>query len=75
MVKNPPANAGDTGSIPGPGSTHMPQGNQTLYHSYLAHVVQLLSLHASINKACVPKTPAPQQDKALQRKAHAGTKE
>ena len=27
MVKNPPANAGDTGSIPGPGRFHMPQGN------------------------------------------------
>ena len=28
MVKNLPANAGDTGSIPGPGGSHMPQGNQ-----------------------------------------------
>ena len=25
--KNPPANAGDMGSIPGPGRFHMPQGN------------------------------------------------
>ena len=25
MVKNPPANAGDTGSIPGPRKLHMPQ--------------------------------------------------
>jgi len=25
MVKNPPANAGDTGSIPDPGESHMPQ--------------------------------------------------
>ena len=24
VVKNPPANAGDTGSIPGPGRSHMP---------------------------------------------------
>ena len=24
VVKNPPANAGDTGTIPGPGRTHMP---------------------------------------------------
>ena len=23
VVKNPPANAGDTGSIPGPGRSHM----------------------------------------------------
>ena len=27
MVKNPPANAGDTGSIPDLGRFHMPQGN------------------------------------------------
>ena len=27
MVKNPPANAGDTGSSPGPGRSHMPRSN------------------------------------------------
>ena len=27
MVKNPPDNAGDTGSIPGPGRSHMPRSN------------------------------------------------
>ena len=27
VVKNPPANAGDTGSSPGPGKSHMPQSN------------------------------------------------
>ena len=27
VVKNPPANAGDTGSSPGPGRSHMPCGN------------------------------------------------
>ena len=27
VVKNPPANAGDTGSSPGPGGYHMPQSN------------------------------------------------
>ena len=27
VVKNPPANAGDTGSIPAPGRSHMPQSN------------------------------------------------
>ena len=26
-VKNPPANAGDTGSSPGPGGSHMPQSS------------------------------------------------
>ena len=27
VVKNPPANAGDTGSLPGPGRSHMPWSN------------------------------------------------
>ena len=27
VVKNPPASAGDTGSIPGPGRSHMPQSS------------------------------------------------
>ena len=27
VVKNPPANAGDMGSIPGPGGSHMPRSN------------------------------------------------
>ena len=36
VVKNPPANAGDTGSNPGLGRFHIPQGNQ-------AHVPQLRS--------------------------------
>ena len=35
VVKNPPAIAGDTGSIPGLGRSHMPWSN-------LAHVPQLL---------------------------------
>ena len=27
VVKNPPVNSGDVGSIPGPGRSHMPQSN------------------------------------------------
>ena len=30
VVKNLPANAGDTGSSPGPGGSHMPQSNYEL---------------------------------------------
>ena len=37
VVKNPPANAEDTGLIPGPGRSHVPSNN-------LAHALQLLSL-------------------------------
>ena len=39
MVKNPPANAGDMGSIPGLGRSHMPWSNS-------ARAPQLLSLHS-----------------------------
>ena len=28
VVKNPPANAGDTGLVPSPGRFHMPRGNE-----------------------------------------------
>ena len=37
VVRNPPANAGDTGSCPGPGRPHMPRSNW-------AREPQLLSL-------------------------------
>ena len=36
VVKNPPGNAGNTGSSPGPGRSHMPWSNK-------AHAPQLLS--------------------------------
>ena len=45
MVKNPPANAGDTGSIPGLGGPHMPWSNE-------AQVVQLVR-QSSRACACV----------------------
>ena len=43
MVKNLPANAGDTGSIPGPGRFHMPRRNETCVPQLLsprAHALQ-----------------------------------
>ena len=47
VVKNPPANAGDTGSSPGPGRFHMPRSNwarapQLLSLCSRAHAPQLL---------------------------------
>ena len=39
VVKNPPAKAGDKGSSPGPGRSHMPRSNK-------AHAPQLLSLRS-----------------------------
>jgi len=41
--KNPPANAGDLGSIPGLGGFHMPWSNKAL-------VPQLLSLHFTVHE-------------------------
>ena len=59
MVKNLPANAGDRGSSPDPGRSHMPQSNE-------ACVPQLLSLRATTTEACVPRAHAPQQERPLQ---------
>ena len=59
VVKNPPANAGDKGSSPGPGSSHMPQSNE-------ARMPQLLSPRATTTEARVPRARAPQQEKPLQ---------
>ena len=63
-VKNLPADAGDTGSIPCPGGPHMPQSNQ-------AGALQLLSLcsrawQPQVLKPTCPEAPASQQGKPLQ---------
>ena len=44
MLKNPPAKAGDTGSIPGPGRSHMPRSNE-------AHAPQPLSPCVGVHEA------------------------
>ena len=64
MVKNPPANAGDMGSIPGPGRSHIPRSN-------LAHAPQLLRPHATTTEARAPRARALQQQKPPQWEAHA----
>ena len=79
-VENLPANAGDTGSSPGLGSSHMPRSNW-------AREPQLLSLHiwslcpATIEAAIVrgPRTAmksgphSPQLEKALAQKRRSNT--
>ena len=55
LIKNLPANAGDKGSIPGAGRSHMPWSNE-------ACAPQLLSLCS--------RARAPQQEKPLQGEAH-----
>ena len=42
-VKNPPANAGDTGSSPGLGRSHMPRGK-------IPHAVEQLSPYTTITE-------------------------
>ena len=67
VVKNHPASSGDTGSIPDPGRSHMPQSNETC-------APQLLSLcsgaqEPQLPKPEHPKAHAPQQEKPLQGEA------
>ena len=71
MVKNPPANAGDTGSSPGSGRSHMPRSNETRAPQLLslrsgARKPQLLSPRATTTEARAPRTCAPQQEKPPQ---------
>ena len=76
MVENPPANAGDMGSSPGPGRSHMPRSNkahapQLLSLHSRAHEPQLLSLSATTTEARAPRAQALQQEKPPQREACA----
>ena len=59
LLKNLPANAGDTGSIPGPGSFRMPQSNEACAPQLLtlcsrAPEPQLLSPCATTIEASTP---------------------
>ena len=71
MVKNPPANAGDMGSSPGLGRSHMLQSNEALVLQLLslcsrAREPQLLSPCVTTTEAGAPRAHAPQQEKPLQ---------
>ena len=56
MIKNPPADAEDTGSIPGLGRSHITGATKPVGHNYWAHV---------------PRACAPQQEKSPQWEAWA----
>ena len=76
VVKNLPANAGDTDSSSGPGRSHMPQSNwacapQLLSLCSRAHEPQLLSLCATTTEARMPRARALQQEKPPQWEACA----
>ena len=75
VVKSPPANAGDTGSSPGPGRSNMPWSNwarapQLLNLHSRAREPQLLSPRATTTEAHAPRACALQQEKPLQWEAH-----
>ena len=71
VVKNLPVNAGDTGSSPGLGRSHMPWSNlacapQLLSLRSRACEPQLLSQRAATTEAHAPRTRALQQEKPPQ---------
>ena len=71
VVRNPPANAGDTGLIPGPGRSHMSRSNKACVPQLLslhsrAHEPQLLSPCSTTTEARVPRARALQQEKPPQ---------
>ena len=68
LVKNPPANAGDVGSSPSQGRSHMPRSNEARASQLLslhsrAHEPQLLGPCATTTESRVPRAHAPQQEK------------
>ena len=71
VVKNLPANTGDTGSIPGPRGYHMPRSNyvrvpQLLSLRSRARKPQLLSPRATTTETRVPRAHALRQEKPPQ---------
>ena len=71
VVEGPPANAGDMGSSPGPGRSHVPRGSwahvpQLLSLSSGARKPQLRSPHATATAAHAPRARALQQERPLQ---------
>ena len=77
MIKNPPANAGDTGSSPGLGRSHMSQMEQlsqcatTTEPVLFAREPQLLSPCATTTEAHASIARALQQEKPPQWEARA----
>ena len=70
VVKNLPANAGETDSVPHPGRSHMQLSNSAcvpqLFSLYSRAQEPQLSPCAAATEACVPRARAPQQEKLPQ---------
>ena len=80
MVENLPANAGDTGSSPGPGRSHMPQSNWAREPQLLS--LRVWSLCSATREATTVRGPhtemksgprLPQLEKALAQKRRPNT--
>ena len=72
VVQSPPANAGDTGSDPGPGRSHVPWSNwarvpQLMSLHSRAREPQLLSPCAATTEACAPRACAPRREATAMR--------
>ena len=70
VVKNPPANAGDMGSILDPGRSHTLWGNQAPRHNYLR-----LHSRPTTPKAHVPWCPYSARKATAMRSLHTATRE
>ena len=80
MVKNPPADAGDTGSSPGLGRSHMPQSNWAREPRFLS--LRIWSLCSATREAAIVRGPRtamksgphlPQLEKVLAQKRRPNT--
>ena len=80
VVENPPANAGDTGSIPDPGRSHMPRSNWAREPQLLS--LRVWSLCSATREAATVRGPRtamksgphlPQLEKALAQKRRPNT--
>ena len=76
VVERPPVSAGDTGSIPGPGGSHMRRSNwahapQLLSPRSRAREPQLLSPHATATEARMPRARAPQREATAMSSPHS----
>ena len=80
VVENPPANAGDTGSSPGLGRSHMPRSNWVREPQLLS--LRVWSLCSATRKATIVRGPRtamksgprlPQLEKALTQKRRPNT--
>ena len=56
VVRNPPANAGDTGLIPGLGRSYMPRSNEARAHNYWVCTLEPMSHNYW---ACMPQLLSP----------------